>query len=215
MVRIVRAASAALLLTVALATSALADTSEPTTPYDTFTASAFGDWTDPTDGTIYGVGLEITHDTLGGASTALFVFNSFDSTYVCYVGDPADPDDDITGREFEMKATATSGIDLTIGARLATAEASATVSGQETWRDECGGVQTGATRTFEIALSTAATSPITRGRDRTVEVLPDGSQLVRTYGLLSRSSAGSFSVDDVDSDATGDIYEQTLAIRAR
>ena len=212
--RIVRAATAASILALTFAAVASADTGEPTTPYDRFTASAFGSWTDPTDSTVYDVGIEITHDTLGGGSTALFTFGSYDSTYVCDIGDPADPDDDIVGRQFSVQATATSGIDLTIGDRLASAVASATVSGQETWQDECNNVQTGATRTFDIALSTTATSSLSRSKDRTVEVLPDGTKLTRSYGLLQRSAAGSFSVDGIASTATGDIYEQTMSIRS-
>jgi len=215
MSRIIRAATAASILAVAVATGAYAETGEPTVPFDTFTASAFGPWTDPGDGSTYDIGIEISHDTLGGASSALFVFSSSDPTYICDVGDPADPEDDVTGRDFEMNATATSGILLTIGDRLASAVASATVTGQETWRDECGNVQTGLTRTFQISLSTTATTSLERGRGRTVEVLADGSKLVRTYGSQSRSSAGSFAVDGVASDATGSIYEQSMSIRTR
>jgi hypothetical protein len=212
--RFVRAATAASILAVTFATVALAESGEPTTPFDRFTASAFGTWTDPSDGSVYDVGIEITHETLGGDSTALFSFGSDDPTYVCDIGDPADPDDDIMGRQFAVHATATSGIDLAIDDRLAAAVASATVTGQETWQDECNNVETGATRTFEISLATSATTPLSRSKDRTVEVLPDGSKLVRTYATLLRSAAGSFSVDDATSAATGDIYEQTMAIRA-
>jgi hypothetical protein len=211
--RIIRATTAASILTAVLATGTFADTSEPTEPYDTFSASAFGSWTDPADSSTYDIGIEITHDLLGGASTALFAFSSFDPTYVCDVGDPADPDDDTTGRDFEVQATATTGVVLTIADRLASATASATVTGQEVWRDECGGVQTGATRTFDVSLSTKATGAIDRSRGRTVEVLADGTKLVRTYGGQSRASAGSFAVDAAASDATGSIYQQTMTIR--
>jgi hypothetical protein len=212
--RLVRAATAASILAVTFATAAQADTGEPTTPFDRFTASAEGVWTDPTNGSAYDAGIEITHDTLGGGSTALFVFRSYDPTYVCDIGDPADPEDDIIGRAFSVTATATSGIDLTIGDRLSSAVASATVTGQEVWEDECNNVQTGATRTFQISVSTSATTPLVRSKDRTVEVLADGTKLTRTYGLLMRSAAGSFSVDGASSVGTGDIYEQTMAIRS-
>ena len=212
--RLVRAATAASILAVTFSTAAMADTGEPTTPYDRFTASAFGLWTDPTDGTTYDVGIEITNETVSGDRTALFSYRSYDPTYVCDIGDPADPDDDTVGRALSIQATATSGIQITIGDRLSSAAASATVTGQERWEDECEQSGTGATRTFQIALSISATTPIARSKDRTVEVLADGTKIVRNYALLMRSAVGSFSVDGVRSDATGDTYEQSMEIRS-
>lgn len=193
-----------------------ADTGEPTEPYDRTTASAFAPWTDPSTGTVYDVGVEFTTEAISGTRTALFVFSSFDPTFVCDIGDPADPEDDLAGRTFSFEGMAADAdVAIVIGSRLSSAAASAVVTGQETWVDECGTTTTGATRSFAIALEMAATGATDRGRARTTEVLPDGTQILRTYTSATRSSTGTLTIDDADIAAQGSIYHQTMAIRTR
>lgn len=204
------------LLGVLVVGTASADTSEPTEPFDQTTASASGPWTDPTSTLTYDVAVDVTRSELTGELSAAMSFSRFDPTIVCDIGDPTDPDDDLVGADFSFVGTGSApDVRLSVDSRLASAVGTATVLGQEQWRDECGNTTIGATRSFVISIDLTATSNTTRDRARSTEVLADGTILVRSYSLAIRSAEGFLTIDGVTSPATGAILRQSMTIRTR
>jgi hypothetical protein len=184
----------------------VADTVEPTDPYDETMATAWFLWTDSTSGIEYEAQVSVGVDELTDTPKASMIFARVIEEESC------------NNWSFFRVEAAASGAGVAFAGRnnLASASGSGTVSGAEIMRDGCDVETVGPLRTFDVSIDLTATSRVSRDQFRSVDELEDGTKITRHYRSTFAQAVGMVSVDGVTYQLLdASISNQSLAVRIR